>query len=330
MDDLTLGQRIAQNRKNMELSQEALGEKLEVSRQAVSKWEADAAIPEIDKLIVMSKLFGISIGTLLGTEEAPEPEIMENRDSVEMPEPVPEQKKPIHKKWLVTLTALSLMTALTAVGISAGQFVTLDRLQKKTAIQMQQLEKENESLSQQLEDLSTENGDLTAQINGLESHIRMLQPKSQYTIETDDPEDTPSGGQTVSSQGPVVSMQVRRDAVYQRGDKFWLTIDDLWVSASYDTPKTAVVVWKDLQIVYAYKESIVTTVPLNLSGMETVGRSLSLQVPTLTFVMEEKETRTSHELYLQGTISIDGEDQPLHLPLVSCIYTGENQMELVK
>lgn len=66
---MTMGQRIAEQRKKLGLSQEALGERLEVSRQAVSKWEADGTVPEIDKLIAMSKLFDVSVGWLLGVEE---------------------------------------------------------------------------------------------------------------------------------------------------------------------------------------------------------------------------------------------------------------------
>ena len=71
MTDLTLGQRIAAQRKKLGISQEALGDRLFVSRQAISKWESDAAIPEIDKLIALSKLFGVSIGWLLGVEDTP-------------------------------------------------------------------------------------------------------------------------------------------------------------------------------------------------------------------------------------------------------------------
>lgn len=71
MADMTMGQRIAECRKKLGLSQEALGEKMGVSRQAISKWEADGAVPEIDKLVAMSKLFGVSVGWLLGVEEEP-------------------------------------------------------------------------------------------------------------------------------------------------------------------------------------------------------------------------------------------------------------------
>ena len=67
---MTIGQRIAQKRKEQRLSQESLGEKLGVSRQSVYKWESDAALPEIDKLIAMSRLFAVTVGWLLGVEES--------------------------------------------------------------------------------------------------------------------------------------------------------------------------------------------------------------------------------------------------------------------
>ena len=71
MTELTIGQRIAQERKKQNLSQMGLAARLEVSRQAISKWESDAAIPEIDKLIALSRLFHVSVGWLLGVEEQP-------------------------------------------------------------------------------------------------------------------------------------------------------------------------------------------------------------------------------------------------------------------
>ena len=80
----TLGRRIQEGRKAAELSQEALGERLGVSRQAVSKWEADAAIPELENLIAMSRIFGITVGCLLGVEEAAE---TDREDQSPAPEP---------------------------------------------------------------------------------------------------------------------------------------------------------------------------------------------------------------------------------------------------
>ena len=75
---MTTGQRIAAKRKELELSQESLGEALEVSRQSIYKWESDTSLPDIDKLVALSRLFHVSVGWLLGVEEeqpeAPSPE----------------------------------------------------------------------------------------------------------------------------------------------------------------------------------------------------------------------------------------------------------------
>lgn len=66
---MTIGQRIAELRRQNNLSQEALGEALGVTRQSISKWESDGALPEIEKLVAMRRLFGVSVGALLGVEE---------------------------------------------------------------------------------------------------------------------------------------------------------------------------------------------------------------------------------------------------------------------
>lgn len=68
---MTVGQRIAQKRKELGLSQEGLGEQLGVSRQAIYKWESDTTLPEIEKLVAMSRIFSVSVGWLLGVEDEP-------------------------------------------------------------------------------------------------------------------------------------------------------------------------------------------------------------------------------------------------------------------
>lgn len=67
---MTLGETIRTLRKNAGLSQEALAEKLGVSRQAVSKWENDNGMPETEKLIVMAKLFDTSLDDLISEEKS--------------------------------------------------------------------------------------------------------------------------------------------------------------------------------------------------------------------------------------------------------------------
>lgn len=62
---MSLGGKIQELRKQSNLSQEQLAEKLTVSRQAISKWELDQSIPDTDKIIQLSSLFQVSTDYLL-------------------------------------------------------------------------------------------------------------------------------------------------------------------------------------------------------------------------------------------------------------------------
>ena len=64
----TLGTRIAEQRRKMNLTQDQLAERMGVSSQAVSKWENDLSCPDISLLPSLSDLFGISIDELLRGE----------------------------------------------------------------------------------------------------------------------------------------------------------------------------------------------------------------------------------------------------------------------
>lgn len=62
---MKLGQKIAELHKKSSLSQEALAEKMNVSRQAVSKWESNQSIPDIEKIVDLSELFCVTTDYLL-------------------------------------------------------------------------------------------------------------------------------------------------------------------------------------------------------------------------------------------------------------------------
>lgn len=62
---MQLAEKIYERRKQMGLSQEQFAEKLDISRQAVSKWESGQSMPDLDKIIAMSELFGVSTDYLL-------------------------------------------------------------------------------------------------------------------------------------------------------------------------------------------------------------------------------------------------------------------------
>ena len=89
---MTLGERIAYYRGKMGLSQGELAERLNVSRQAVSKWETDAGLPDLDRLIALSGLFDITLDELVkGSAPSPAP--------ADQPEPavIPPAEKPTEK-----------------------------------------------------------------------------------------------------------------------------------------------------------------------------------------------------------------------------------------
>ncbi len=65
---MKIGEKIAHLRMAAGMSQEQLAEKIEVSRQSVSKWEMDQALPQIDKVLQICRLFDVSADTLLREE----------------------------------------------------------------------------------------------------------------------------------------------------------------------------------------------------------------------------------------------------------------------
>ena len=84
---MKLGENILKLRTEQNMSQLDLADALEVSRQSVSKWETGTAVPELDKLMKMAKLFDVSLDELVSGEapshqetpapaEAPEPKVI--------------------------------------------------------------------------------------------------------------------------------------------------------------------------------------------------------------------------------------------------------------
>ena len=67
----TLGKRIANYRKRKNLKQDDLAQKLNVSPQAVSKWENDQTCPDISLLPLLARELGVSVDTLLSGDKEP-------------------------------------------------------------------------------------------------------------------------------------------------------------------------------------------------------------------------------------------------------------------
>ena len=67
--NIKLADRLVELRKEHKLSQEALAEKLGLSRQSISKWERAEASPDTDNLIALAEVYGVTLDELLGNNE---------------------------------------------------------------------------------------------------------------------------------------------------------------------------------------------------------------------------------------------------------------------
>lgn len=92
---MTLAEKILHLRTQQGLSQLELAERLGVSRQSVSKWETGQSVPDLDKLIKLADLFGITVDELVREEERPQPP---------RPEPQPPQVVYVRERRSLTAT----------------------------------------------------------------------------------------------------------------------------------------------------------------------------------------------------------------------------------
>lgn len=82
---MTFGEKLQGLRQRAGMSQDALAEKLNVSRQAVSRWERDETMPETEKVVALANLFGVSTDYLL--RDQPEEHREEPRTEPRQAEP---------------------------------------------------------------------------------------------------------------------------------------------------------------------------------------------------------------------------------------------------
>ena len=142
-----LSEKIINLRKSRGWSQEELAERLNVSRQSVSKWESGVSNPDLDKIVAMSTLFGVSTDYLLKDVTAEEKEPIRDfaREEEEEKEnnetPMDNSSSPKNKSfrefiddlfWMIVLVVYLLISFIThrwditwIIWIVAGIFDTL-------------------------------------------------------------------------------------------------------------------------------------------------------------------------------------------------------------
>ena len=114
--DNELGARIRTLRKERGLSQEALAQALEVSRQAVTKWEDGSSLPSTANLFALSGFFGVPLAELTGTPEVAAP--LPNAASIS------KKQRRIHAKVLKIGAWVLLAVSVPVLLICAVQYFT--------------------------------------------------------------------------------------------------------------------------------------------------------------------------------------------------------------
>lgn len=117
---MSLAEKIFSLRTARSMSQDDLAEKLEVSRQSVSKWETGQSTPDLDKIIRLSDLFGVTVDELVREGEAPQSPEPSQPQEQQKPQETPQpQVIYVHQKQGMTKTQ-NAGVVLAATGIATA------------------------------------------------------------------------------------------------------------------------------------------------------------------------------------------------------------------
>ena len=151
---MTLGQNIQTARKAKGISQEALAEKIGVSRQALGKWEKDTALPGVDNLQALAKELGVSVDALLGCAApdtaAPTVTLNALRDLLDARDAEACRRR--RGAWLAAAAAAALLLAVGG-GMAARLQTRLDGLAGQYGYLSSEVSRTNSDLSARMQEL---------------------------------------------------------------------------------------------------------------------------------------------------------------------------------
>lgn len=121
---MELKEKLSQLRKNRELSQLELAEMLDVSRQAVSRWENGLSVPSMNKLKQLSDLYGVSLDSLLGDTQDVSPSLNPENETSKNNSDESADKQDLHKrswvcvKWALAITFIVALIVIVSFSMS--------------------------------------------------------------------------------------------------------------------------------------------------------------------------------------------------------------------
>ncbi len=104
---MNIGERIYELRRKNSMSQEDLAEKMNVSRQSISKWESSQSVPEVERIIQLSNIFNVSTDWILKGENSKKQKSQSNKNNLK--------------------SVQTLSTALNYTGFVIGTFILFEK-----------------------------------------------------------------------------------------------------------------------------------------------------------------------------------------------------------
>ena len=241
---MTLGQNIQTARKAKGISQEALAEKIGVSRQALGKWEKDTALPGVDNLQALAKELGVSVDALLGCAApdtaAPAVTLNALRDLLDARDAEACRRR--RGAWLAAAAAAAVLLAVGG-GMAARLQTRLDGLAGQYGYLSSEVSRTNNDLSARMQELqnAVRQGESTVLDWGWHP-LASLQDDGKMPVEVYVKPRTEQQGAAVTlcvtngSDTALYAMQRGQDGVYKARELVFTLGQDYALSVQWTNP----------------------------------------------------------------------------------------------
>ena len=241
---MTLGQNIQTARKAKGISQEALAEKIGVSRQALGKWEKDTALPGVDNLQALARELGVSVDALLGSAApdtaAPAVTLNALRDLLDARDA--EARRRRRGAWLAAAAAAAVLLAVGG-GLAARLQTRLDGLAGQYGYLSSEVSRTNSDLSARMQELqnAVRQGESTVLDWGWHP-LANLQDDGTMPVEVFVKPRTEQQGAAVTlcvtngSDTALYAMQRGQDGVYKTQELVFALGQDYALSVQWTNP----------------------------------------------------------------------------------------------
>ena len=321
---MTLGQNIQTARKAKGISQEALAEKICVSRQALGKWEKDTALPGVDNLQALAKELGVSVDALLGsaTPDTAAPAVTLNalRDLLDARDA--EARRRRRGAWLAAAAAAAVLLAVGG-GMAARLQTRLDGLAGQYGYLSSELSRTNSDLSARMQELQNAVRQGESTVLDWDWHpLASLQDDGTMPVEVFVKPRTEQQGAAVAlcvtsgSDTALYAMQRGQDGVYTAQELVFALGQDYALSVQW-TNLDGTTVNENLDTVHFTREMVEpeilmleTSGPSDRYRVETVNREKRLTLAVYPITLEVCAPGWMQIDAVEAQLWQDGADEP--------------------